>query len=252
MSVREMNMNAPTPSERITDRSPRYLARTAGVSYLLNILTTLIAVFLFRGLILPSDPGTTATNVLMHESSFRGAIAFELISTACSVAVAVVFYALFRPVTRTWSLMAGAFRLIACAIFAVSYLFQVAPLVILSGAHYLDVLQHEQLQMLALLSLKLASQVRNIALVFFGFHFLFLGFLIVKSRFLPSILGVLCALAGIGALLFLAPPLANQLFGYIVAAGLLAEASLTLWLLVRGVDNQKWIEQNQAAESKAL
>ena len=83
-------------------------------------------------------------------------------------------------------------------------------------------------------------------LVFFGPYCLLIGYLIFRSTFLPRILGVLMALAGFGWLTFL-PPLANHLSTYLKALGFLAEASLMLWLLVKGVNVQRWKEQASAA-----
>jgi hypothetical protein len=84
-------------------------------------------------------------------------------------------------------------------------------------------------------------------LVFFGFYCLLIGYLIFRSTFLPRILGVLMAFAGLGWLTFLSPPLANHLSPYIFAPGLLGEGALTLWLLVIGVNEQRWKEQASAA-----
>ncbi len=105
----------------------------------------------------------------------------------------------------------------------------------------------EQLRALALLCLRLHSQATAINLVFFGFYDVLLGFLIFRSAFLPRTLGALMALAGLGWLTFLAPPLANYLSPYILILGFLAEFVLMLWLLVRGVNSQGWKEQAGAA-----
>jgi len=227
--------------------SPRFKARAAGVCYLFNILTIMVAVFFFRGLIVSGDAAATGANVLAHAPLFRSGLAAEIISTAWSIAVATLLYGLLKPVNRDFSLLAAFFRLIACAIAAFSYLFQLAPFIVLGGASYLSAFKLEQLQALSLLFFKLHSQVMNISIVFFGFHFLLIGFLILKSTFLPRPLGVLWAFAGLGGLIFLAPPLATYLFRYIVAVGLLTEVSLTLWLLVMGVNVQRWKEQASGA-----
>ena len=79
-------------------------------------------------------------------------------------------------------------------------------------------------------------------LVFFGFYCLLIGYLIFRSTFLPQTLGVLMAFAGLGWLTFLSSPLANYLSPYNMVPGLLGEGSLTLWLLVVGVNEQKWKE----------
>jgi hypothetical protein len=84
-------------------------------------------------------------------------------------------------------------------------------------------------------------------LVFFGLFNLLIGYLIFKSTFLPRILGVLMALSGLGWLTFLSPSLANYLLTYIEVLGIIAEASLMLWLLVKGVNVERWKEQANAA-----
>jgi len=98
----------------------------------------------------------------------------------------------------------------------------------------------EQLQALALMFLKLRVQTANIGIIFFGFYCLLIGYLIFRSTFLPRILGAGMAFAGLGWLTFLSPPLANYLFPYILAPGALGEGALTLWLLVMGVNVQRW------------
>jgi hypothetical protein len=69
-----------------------------------------------------------------------------------------------------------------------------------------------------------------------------IGYLIFRSTFLPRILGVLMMFAGLGWLIFLTP-LANHLSTYLKVLGFLAELSLCLWLLVMGVNVQRWKEQ---------
>jgi hypothetical protein len=121
-------------------------------------------------------------------------------------------------------------------------------LVILGGQHYLGVLKVEQLQALALMCLELRAQASSIYMVFFGFYCLLIGYLIFRSSFLPRILGVFMAIAGLAYQTFLSPPLANDLFPYVVApAGALGELSLILWLLVIGVNTERWREQASAA-----
>jgi hypothetical protein len=198
-----------------TQASPRVMARIAGGFYLLNIVTILLAVFLFRGIVVGRDEG-----------ALRLGIAFELISTSCSIVVAAFFYELLRPVSRSVSLIAAFCRLIACVVAVVGYIFQSAPLVV-SGA-------------VGLLLYRLRVPATNIVIVFFGFHFVLLGYLIFRSGFLPRFLGVLAGLAGLGALTSVAPQLARPLFPYFVAIGLLTEVSLTVWLLAMGVDVERW------------
>jgi hypothetical protein len=91
----------------------------------------------------------------------------------------------------------------------------------------------------------------GVALIPFGVHCVLMGYLIVRSTFLPRILGVLMVLAGLGYLIFLWPPLGDRLFfPYIVVPGVVAEGALTLWLLLMGVNNIRWREQDERATSR--
>jgi hypothetical protein len=173
-------------------------------------------------------------------------LALGLIATALYIAVTVLFYGLFRPLNRTVALLAAFFSLAGCAIQAVGSLFRIAPFVVLDGSPYLRAFKLDQLQAMALIFIKLNVQATFIYLVFFGLFNLSIGYLIFKSAFLPRILGVLMALSGVGWLMFLSPPLATHFLPYIELLGILAEASLMLWLLVKGVNLQRWKEQVSA------
>jgi len=240
-------MNTPVMMERIAERSPRPRARITGVVYLLYFLTAVAGEFFLRGLVVDGDAAATANNLLAHQPLFRLGLATGLIATAFYIAVTALFYDLFKPVNRSLSLLAAFFSLVGCAIGAFGSLFQLAPLVVLGGGQYLSVFKVEQLRALALMFLELNTQAANIYLVLFGFYDLLIGYLIFRSAFLPRILGVLMAIAGLGWLTFLSPPLANYLSPYILVLGFVAELLLMLWLLVKGVNVQRWKEQASAA-----
>jgi hypothetical protein len=140
--------------------------------------------------------------------------AADLIAHALYIALTLLMFYLFRPVNSNLSMLAALFGLMGCANDVLN-LFHRAPYKINS-------------------------------LVFFGPYCLLLGYLISRSTFLPRILGVLLMLAGLGWLIFLSP-LANHLSTYLQVLGFLAELSLCLWLLVMGVNVQRWKEQAGAA-----
>jgi hypothetical protein len=193
------------------------------------------------------DAAATANNILAHESLFRLGLATGLVATAFYIAVTALLYDLFKPVNRSVSLLAAFFSLVGCAILAFASLFQFAALVVLGGGQYLNAFKVEQLRALAVLFLELYGQGVNICFVFFGVYCLLIGYLIFKSTFLPRILGVLMAFAGLGWLTFLSPPLANPLSPQVLVLGFVAELALMLWLLVMGVNVQRWNEQASAA-----
>jgi len=238
-------MSIEVMADRIKEAAPRRTARIAGVFYLMNFAFA-PGMFANSRFVVSGDAAATATNMLAHEALFRLGFAGNLIATASYIAVTALFYELFKPVNRTVSLLAAFFSLVGCAVVAVSCLFYVAPFVALGGAHYLSVFTVEQLQALALTFLKLYGQCFGISFVFFGFYCLLIGYLIFRSSFLPRILGAGMALAGLGWLTFLSPPLAHYLSPYILICGI-GEAALMLWLLMVGVNEQRWKEQAGAA-----
>jgi hypothetical protein len=231
----------------IAEASPRPMSRITGAVYLLYFLTAISGELFIRGMIVSGDPAATAINILAHERLFRLSLAVGLVGTALYIAVTVLFYGLFKPVNKTVALLAAFLSLAGCAIQAVGSLFRVAPFVVLDGSHYLSAFKLDQLQAMALMFIKLNVQATYIYLVFFGMFNLSIGYLIFKSAFLPRTLGVLMALSGLGWLTFLSPLLANQLLSYIEVLGILAEASLMLWLLVKGVNVERWKEQASVA-----
>ena len=241
-------MNEAVTTVRIKESSPRFLARITGVFYLLTILTGLFAeMFVSDRLVVSSDAAATATNILAHRGLFQLAFAVYLIEMACQIAMTSLFYDLLKPVSRNIALLATFFGLTGCVIKTLSRLFFIAPLLVLGGAHYLSVFNAEQLQALALLLLKVNSRGAGVALVFFGLSAPLTGYLIVRSTFLPRILGVLEIIGGLGWLSFLYPPLAYRLLPFIFFLGFLGAASQILWLLVFGVNEQRWKEQASAA-----
>jgi hypothetical protein len=219
-----------------------------GVFSLLTILTGIFAQgFVSERLVVQGDAASTATNILTHSGLWQLAYAVFLIEMACNIAMTALFYDLLKPAGRSVSLVAACLGFAGCVIKTFSRVFFLAPLFILGGAHYLSVFSSEQLQALALLSLKVNDRGAGMALVFFGFYALLTGYLILKSTFLPRILGAVSVLGGLGWLSFLYPPLAHVLFPYVVAIALLGAGALIVWLLVFGVNEPRWKEQASAA-----
>ena len=234
--------------------SPRLRARMAGAFYLLTIVAGVFAELFVRGaLVVRDDAAATAANILAHEPLYRSGLAADLVMLASYVAVTLLFYDLFKPVARSLSLLAAFFSLTGIAVLAANSLTHVAPLILLSGASYLSAFPNSQLQALALASLRMHARGYSISGVFFGAYMLLLGCLIFRSGFLPRILGVLMAVGGLANLTdgftsFLSPALAARLPDLGMLGGV-AELSLTLWLIVTGVNASKWRAKARARKT---
>lgn len=227
--------------QRSADASAGPRAKIAGVVYLLYFLSASTGALLMNGIVSASAV-TTAANITAHETLYRSGLAFDLVGNALYIALTALFYVLFEPVSRRASLLAAFFGLAGCTIQMFGSVFRLAPLVVLTNNQFLNVFTPEQLQAAVLLSLKLHAQAFNIGLVCFAVFDLLIGYLIVRSTFLPRILGALMVGGGAGWLTVLWPPLATSLAAYILPLGGFAELALMLWLIVRGVDIAKWQE----------
>lgn len=136
--------------------------------------------------------------------------AANLIANAGYIVVTLLLYQLFNRVNRNLALLAVAISVAGCVIQSLSS-FRLVP--------------------------------AQSALPIFGLFNLTIGILILKSTFLPRGLGVLMTLSGLGWLTFLSPELLKYLRAYVEILGIAAEGSLMLWLLVKGVNVQRWNAQ---------
>ncbi len=234
--------------ERIAEVSPRFKARVAGVFEALEGLTSSYGqVFILGRLVIDGSAAATAANIMGHQPLFWLGFVSSLLGVIFHIVWVFLFYQLFKPVNKSLSLLAAFVGLVVCAMQALTALLYIAPLLILRGANSFAAFTAPQLQTLVLIFLKLNSYAFYVDLVFFGLWCTLTGYLIIRSTFLPRILGLLLAIDGVGWMLYMYPPLANQLFPFIATASALAEIPLQLWLLAFGVNSQRWTEQALAA-----
>jgi hypothetical protein len=226
--------------------SPQMYARTAGVLYLAIIVLGAFAEgFVANKLIVPGDAAATAHNILASPQLWRLSAAGDLIVVLCAVPLLWIEYLLLKPVSKSLVLLAVMFNLVSLAVEAISKVFLLAVLPTLGRANYLAAFEPQQLQILANLALKSHDIAFNIALIFFGFTCLVNGYLIFKSGCFPKFIGILMQLAGFCYLVscfaaLFAPALANMLIPAILLPPLIGESSFCLWMLIKGVDVDKW------------
>jgi hypothetical protein len=146
----------------------------------------------------------------------QAGIAANLTATACYAVATVLVYRLLKPVSKSVSLLAALFSFAGCVV-GVLLPFQLLPF-------------------------------RINPLVFFGLHCLLVGYLIFRSTFLPRVVGALLAFGGLGWLTFASPSLAGSLSPYNMLPGVLGETVLSLWLLIAGVNVDKWRAEAQRVD----
>ena len=224
---------------------PRITARFVGVLQLMTIAGGIFAQALVSNrLINFSDAALTASNILANRSLFELSFTVYLIEMACQIATVALLYVLLRPVNRSIALVAAVMDLSGSIMKTMSRLFYIAPLFVLtSGTQALSAFNADQRRALALLLLKINDRGAGLALGFLGVSGVLSGYLIFRSTFLPRILGILAMIGSAGWLRFFYPPLRFPSFTIIAVAALLVAAVEIFWLIVFGVDEEKWKAQ---------
>jgi hypothetical protein len=223
-------------------RSKKTLARTAGALYLVLALVGPFSLMFVPGaLVVPGDAAATAGNIGASEGLFRLGLVGEAAIFSVEVVLVVLLYVLLKAVSETLSLVAALSRLAMAVLQGVNVLLGFAMLGLLSGAGYLEVFEAEQLHASALLLLELRTAGVFVWEVFFGLHLLVLGYLFVRSGYIPRFLGVMVVAASFGYLIhglgsFVLPGQQALLGGIVLVLAVVPEVSLTLWLLLRGVE----------------
>jgi hypothetical protein len=220
---------------------PRLLARVAGALYLIITAFALFAYLYVRGqVIVADDMAQTATNILAHEQLYRLGFSAAVVVVVCNLPMGLILFELLKVVNPRLALLALVFITVSTTIEAVNLVNYISPLFTLSLPEYVSAFAADERQALARGAIRLFPYVFSVSLTFFGVFCALIGFLIFRSKFLPAILGLLMMAAGVtywinGFRLFLALPIP-----YLQWVTLIAELSLTLWLLVVGVNEAKW------------
>jgi hypothetical protein len=235
-----------------TGVSPRRLARLAGGLYLINIVAGAFSIGVVPSILIVHNMATTAHNIQAHELLYRLGLAAHVVVTVTNVPMALLFYELLKVVNRRLALLDVFFSLVATAVEAASLLNQFTPVVLLGSRHYAGALPPAQLHALAYLPGDLATTDYSIYTVFYGFDFIVVAWLVINSTFLPRTIGVLLAIDALtylvgGFTTMLAPGVAARLGAWVGIPTIIAEGSLCLWLLIVGVNVDRWKQQASAA-----
>ena len=193
-------------------------------------------------LIVSADASATAGNIRALDSLLRMGFAGYLVEAVCDITLSLLLYVLLRPVRNDVALLSAFFGLVGTAVYGVAELAYFAASHIVGGASYLNTFSPDQLNTLALLSLKLFGYAGGLFLVFYGVAWVLRGYLIFRSGYLPKFLGVLMVICGLAFIMrnlaiVLAPAYPT---GWLLLFALPGGLALTLWLLVKGVDVSKW------------
>lgn len=232
--------------------SPQQYARAGGAAYLIIIIAGACGELLIRNQVIVSgDAMATHTNLIASQGIWRIGIAGDLLMHLLDLVVLISYYYLLRPVNKTLAQLALFFGLIQTAVLVVNKLNLVVPLFFVENSGYLQAFSKEQLASFSYLFIKAHNYGLGVGLLFFGGECLIDGYLVYRSGFLPRILGVMIAIAGAGYLinsftLILAPSLSEYTFSIVMGPIIIAETSMALWLLIKGVNVSQWNKVQEA------
>ncbi|MDQ3506546.1 MAG: DUF4386 domain-containing protein [Actinomycetota bacterium] len=219
-------------------------ARLAGLLYLILAAVSYFGlVYVPSMLIVSGDSAATVGNIVANESLFRLGVVSNLLAFTVNIFVVVFLYKLLKPVNEGMASLMVIFILVGIAIAMLNELNQVAVL-LSSGADY-------SAAFTVPLFLDLYEHGFIIAHIFFGLWLFPMGYLIFKSGFLPRFLGVLLIIAGSGyladfILFFLFPGVDVRVSEFTFVG----EVALLLWLLIRGVNVEKWEKRARTSTSR--
>ena len=223
-------------------------ARPTGVVWLLFFVASGLSEVFFRmagisGISTVSGDGASiASTLATHQDAFRAGFASSLILIVLYAVLMALFYRLLRPVNATLAVAALVLSMIALTVQAFGAVPQLMAFSLATGTSSLQAFSDSQSYGLMLFLFRMYLQGYTVALIFWGPFWLLVAYLVYRSTFFPRLLAVPLALEGLGALTLLWPPLA-AIAPFAIVAGV-AELVFMLWLLVRGVDEQRWRERD--------
>jgi hypothetical protein len=216
--------------------SLRRAALIVGLGLLIMVIASpFTELFVFPKLIVSDNAIKTIQNIIANKTLFVSGIFGYLITFICDIVVAWALYILLKPVNEDLSLLTSWFRFVYAVISLFALLNLVSVFRLLNTSDYLILPQPDQVHAQVMFSLSAFRNHWYFGLLFFGIHLLLLGYLVIRSKYIPKILGILLIIAGLGYLLnslkpYLFPNI-NIDFAMYTYYG---ELIFMLWLIIRG------------------
>jgi hypothetical protein len=219
--------------------------RVAGALYVaLGLIAPFALLYVPRTLIVRGDAADTARRILASEMLFRLGIVANLTSTILFLFMAMALYRVFKDVDRTQASIMVALAVMPAPLTLFKVVNDLAALTLLRGADFLAVFTRPQLEAMALVFLDMHRKADVIAQIFWGLWLFPLGILVIRSGFIPRLLGVLLLVNGatyvvLSLTYLLAPSYAGPIgrYAFIPETG---ELWFMLWLLFKGASTPKW------------
>ncbi len=226
-------------SDEVNQMSQRGIARMAGLLYLAFIVTFAASTFIQGHPIAWGDAGATANAIVASQGVFRLGVALELVAALLFLLAAWALYVLFKPVNSNLALLFLLLNAVGVAIECVDLLVHFSALSVYTGSTALSAFKPDQLQTLGLVFLKLSGSGGMVCGLFYAVWLFPLGYLVIKSRLLPKVFGILLILDGVSLMICLVQmwfiPGYEKWTYPLYPVMFVAEFGLGLWLAIMGV-----------------
>ncbi len=228
--------------KNINNINLRKAAIISGAAILIMTIAAVLATDLTIGsLVVTDNAATTTNNIIASEMLFRIGVFSWLIILICDVLAAWGLYVFLKPVNKDLSLLMAWLRLVYVAILGIALLNYIKVLLLISSDNFISALGTEQFQSQVMLLVEAFDNMWSFGLIVFGLHIFLLGYLALKSGYIPKIFGILLIIAFVG---YVITNLGNLfihaysdykiIVGYIFIIPMLSEVALGLWLLIKG------------------
>ena len=238
--------------------SIRRIARLAGFLSPLSGVPDGFSLTMLMRVFVRDNAAATAANLFAAETMFRLGMIAELYGLVIFVTSGILLYAVFKPAGEHAALFFLVSTVMGATIQGLNVVADAAALLFVKGGAGLAGLGTGQLQAMTMAALRMHSLTYTVALVFLGFASVSLAWLVLRATFLPRFLGYLMIIDGLGFLAggFLGlvfPAVATQLRPWIpFGTALIGEGPLWIWLMAKGVDEERWRAQNVALARPGL
>ncbi len=225
--------------------SQKRIAKQAGFVYLIVVLAGIFNLaYVPSKLIVMDNAATTMNNIVSSETLFRLGILAGIVCYLAFLLLPFILYELLESINKKVAISMVVLAVISVPISLFNLTNKFAVLTLINVPHHLQTFQAAQLQAQIMLYLRYYNNGIQIASLFWGLWLLPFGYLVVKSRFLPKILGIFLMAGCFGYLLnflgkFLIPYYQETgISGIVALPASIGEIGICLWLLIAGIKKE--------------
>ena len=219
-------------------------ARTAGLLYLIVAISGGYGImYVPTQLIVTNDPASTTSNILNNEFLFRTGVMSNLVCQTVFIFLVLALYRLFEQVDKRLARTMFSLVMVAVPIAFLVIFNQLYALLLLKEG-FMKTFEPAQVQSLTMWHLKMYAYGTSVIGIFWGLWLIPFGQLVIKSGFIPKILGILLIVGGLSYVLdsitYILFPGFHSITGTVVGiTSSIAELSMVLWLLIKGVTDTR-------------